>query len=322
MGEGGSHQAADVDLAGAVGPLAGEQSLLLDEGQGGVDRGPVRLLDHRGRVRVAQRPQHRDALDGGEGEVVAGHRLGLGPRVLGDGGGQLASVSRLPAVFGSEDLPRHGGADLGPLRCRDRPVTWQAGGLVEGRHPLGGLDPERAHIVLVDLVRDAQPGRGPVLRLGGRGHPGATDPQVELPGPLVGQRVMPGAEEARHVLGRDDIAGLQAVDPGHPGADPGSGGLALLGVVARQPGVALLRGVVRGHLAGQVVIPRSGGELVQTHGHGHQGHSGAARRSLADRLDRCSFCSRGRECTRSVALRLLRLGGWYGGSSARVAAPR
>jgi len=44
-----------------------------------------------------------------------------------------------------------------------------------------------------------------------------------------------------------------------------TGGLALLGVVGRQPGVALFSGVHCRHLPSQVLIPVPGGDLVQTH---------------------------------------------------------
>jgi len=53
---------------------------------------------------------------------------------------------------------------------------------------------------------------------------GATDPQVGFAGPLACQRVLPGAEEALQVIGRDDATGVQSVDPGHARADPGAGG--------------------------------------------------------------------------------------------------
>ena len=76
---------------------------------------------------------------------------------------------------------------------------------------------------------------------------------------------MAGAEQGLHLLGGHQVAGVQTVDAGHPGADPHARGLALLGVVGRQPGVALLGGVHRSDLPGQVVVPGPGGELVQTH---------------------------------------------------------
>ena len=40
------------------------------------DRSLVRPLDLRRDVRVGDRPQRRHRLDRGEGQVVAGHRLG------------------------------------------------------------------------------------------------------------------------------------------------------------------------------------------------------------------------------------------------------
>ena len=71
------NQALDVDLAYAVGAPAGEQCLGLDEADRVLDRGLVGPLDHRGGLRVGDRPEHRDALDRGEGQVVAGDGVGL-----------------------------------------------------------------------------------------------------------------------------------------------------------------------------------------------------------------------------------------------------
>ena len=76
---------------------------------------------------------------------------------------------------------------------------------------------------------------------------------------------MAGAEQEPHLLGGDRVAGVQALDASHPGADPHARGLALLRVVGRQPRVALLGGVHRSHLPGQVLVPVPGGQLVQTH---------------------------------------------------------
>ena len=63
------------------------------------------------------------------------------------------------------------------------------------------------------------------------------------------------------------VAGLQAVDPNEPGADPAPGRLALRRVVVGQGSGALLRRVERGDLPGQVLVPRPRRELVERHGH-------------------------------------------------------
>jgi len=76
---------------------------------------------------------------------------------------------------------------------------------------------------------------------------------------------VPRAEQGVHLLSGDGVAGGEAVDPGQAGPDPLAGGLAAFGVVARQTDVALLRGVQRRDLPGQVVIPRPGRQLVHAH---------------------------------------------------------
>ena len=79
MGERGRHQAADVDLPDALRTGAGEQRLLLDEPQRIQDGGLMGLLDHGRDAGGGDGPQGRHALDGGEGEVVTGDRLGAWP---------------------------------------------------------------------------------------------------------------------------------------------------------------------------------------------------------------------------------------------------
>ena len=63
-----------------------------------------------------------DTLHRGEGQVIAGDRLGPRPGMLGDRGGQLPGILRLAAVLGGEESPCHLGADPGPIRSRHRPV--------------------------------------------------------------------------------------------------------------------------------------------------------------------------------------------------------
>ena len=98
----------------------------------------------------SDRPQGRHGLHGGEGEVVAGDRLGPRPGVFGDLPGQLPRIHRLPAMLGGEELPRHLGADPGPVRRRHRPIPGQTGRLVDGGDPFRDLDPKRAHITVED----------------------------------------------------------------------------------------------------------------------------------------------------------------------------
>src|SRR4051794_36083058 len=84
------------------------------------------------------------------------------------------------------------------------------------------------------------------------------------------------AEQVAHLLGGQEVAVLDAVDPDHPGADPTAGGLALRLVVVGQPGAAEFGRIGGGDLAGQVFVPRPGRELLQRHRHTPQGRSRAA----------------------------------------------
>ena len=78
-----------------------------------------------------------------------------------------------------------------------------------------------------------------------------------------------GAEQSPHLLRRHRIPSIQAVDAGQAGADPRSRTLSPFGVVGGQPDMALLGGIQRRYLPGQVVIPRPGAELVDAHRHTH-----------------------------------------------------
>ena len=103
----------------------------------------VGLLDQGGGCGIGQRPQRRDALDRGEGEVEAGHSGGLLPGVLGD----VAASSRASVGSRPCSAVKNSRATSVRIRARsvgrDRPVAGEAGGLVEGRQPSGDLDPER-----------------------------------------------------------------------------------------------------------------------------------------------------------------------------------
>jgi hypothetical protein len=78
-----------------------------------------------------------------------------------------------------------------------------------------------------------------------------------------------GAEQSPHLVRGDRIPGAQAINAGHPGADPCSRNLTSFGVVGGQPCVALLGGIQRRDLPGEVVVPRPGAELVDAHRHNH-----------------------------------------------------
>ena len=77
------------------------------------------------------------------------------------------------------------------------------------------------------------------------------------------------SEERLHLLRGHRIADVHAVDARHARPDPPSEALTPFGVVGGQRDVALLGGVERRNLPCQVVVPRPGAELVDTHRHNH-----------------------------------------------------
>jgi len=85
-----------------------------------------------------------------------------------------------------------------------------------------------------------------------------------------------GPEQLLHLLGRDGTPGLDPVEPGQARTDPATGRLALGGVVVGQASGAILGGVERRDLAGEVLVPRARGELVKRHRHLPQGQKWAA----------------------------------------------
>jgi hypothetical protein len=210
--------------------------VLFEEPQSVPDGGLVGAFDDRCRRLVGDRPQRRHALHRGEGQVIAGDRLGPRTGVLGDRGGQLPGILRLASVLGGEELPRHLGADPGPIRHRYRPVTGHPGRLVQRGDPLRHLNPERRHIRLADLERRPQPSHRLVI-------PHGQIRPLQLPLPLLSQRVQPSPEQRPHLLGGHHITEAEAVDPGNPRAHPDPGSFPAFGVVGRQSEMALLGGV-------------------------------------------------------------------------------
>ena len=87
------------------------------------------------------------------------------------------------------------------------------------------------------------------------------------------------AEQGSHLLGGHRVAGGQAVDPVHAGADPHPWRLTPFGVVGRQPGVTFLGRIQGRDLPGQIVITGPGCELVEAHRHTHPKGVHAAGRS-------------------------------------------
>ena len=134
VGESGRHQAADVDLPDPVPSLPGEQRVALDEAQRILHGSLMRQFDLRGDLRVGDRPQRRHRLHRGEGQVIAGNRLGARTRLLSDSRGDLAGIHRIAAMLWlgrTPAPPRYGPAPEAPRRLtrpravRRPPVAWQ-----------------------------------------------------------------------------------------------------------------------------------------------------------------------------------------------------
>jgi hypothetical protein len=124
------------------------------------------------------------------------------------------------------------------------------------------FDPEWADLAGVNLKRCAQPPRCHDVC-------GGQVSGVELLQPLGGERMHAGAEQGPHLLRRDRIPSVEAVDAGQARADPSSRSLTAFGVVRGQPHMTLFGGIQRCDLPGQIVVPRPGAELVDTHRHIH-----------------------------------------------------
>ena len=135
---------------------------------------------------------------------------------------------------------------------------------VEGSDLLRHPDAELRGVVGIDPKRVAQPRGGLLLALA---EPGAGGGGAQL----LGQRVLACAEQVAHLLGGDLVALVEPVDARHPGPDPRARRLALGRVVRREAGVALLGRVLGCDLAGQVVVPAPGRQLVDRHGHTPEG---------------------------------------------------
>jgi hypothetical protein len=158
-------------------------------------------------------------------------------------------------MFGLKELPR--------LRPHVPPIgSKQVARSGNGSESSGDLDLESIGGGAHNFERRPEPSRGAYLIIAEVG-------VGQLLQSVSGQRMHPGAEAGQHLLRGHRIAGLQAINPDHARADPRPRRFAALVVVGGQAGMTLGGGVEGRHLPGQVVVPRAGGELVDTHGHSH-----------------------------------------------------
>ena len=289
MRERGRDQAGDVDLADPVGSLPGVQGVLLEERQGVGDGLVVGQLDLRRDLRWGDRPQGADRLHRRERQVVPAHRRGPWAGQLRDGPGQLAGVARVPSMIRAEELRGNLGADPGSVLGINGIVARVPERGVVVLDPLGDLHLEGGRLRRVDLERHPQPSRRAVVPLG---QPRARQPLLAM----VGERVQTEPEQQPHLLRGDLVPDRQAVDPGHAGAHPPPRRLAPIGVVRRQRGTRPASTVMSGDLPGQVRVPATGRELVQTDGHTSQrireGPRGPTQRHpLPNRYRQCTGCA-------------------------------
>ena len=265
MGEHAGDQALALDLLEPSAAPAGEQDLLFEPLQGGLDRLVVRLFDLLGNVLVGQRPQGRDRLDRHEGQVVAGHRGGLLACRLRHERAAFPVIERGPAVLALEELVAQFAADPGPLLRRHCCLPVVAAIQVVGDVPLRSLLDELGLVARVD--REDPTELGGLLGLTQR-PAGVQRGVLEA----LGERVAALPEQVPHVLLGDLGAHLE-VERTESGTEPAARRLALLGVVVGQSGVPAVGGVVHGDLPSEVRVPVPGRQLVQTH-HVGRGNSG------------------------------------------------
>ena len=109
MSEGSRDETTHRHLTHSSSTDAGERNLALQPGDRVFDRCCMRRFDLAGDVGGSERPQHRDRLDRGESEVVAGDCLGELSGLDRQEPGQFPVVVRCPIVLVAEP----GGTDLG-----------------------------------------------------------------------------------------------------------------------------------------------------------------------------------------------------------------
>lgn len=122
MVEPGRNEPGDLVLTATGGPSARERGGLLQEGERLPDCGPVRREEGGTRVVVSHRPESRDGLRRGEGQVEPRDSCGRALGELDAGDGRYRGVAGFVGEVGGK-----GGDLLGdPLRRRGVPRVWAA----------------------------------------------------------------------------------------------------------------------------------------------------------------------------------------------------
>ena len=247
--------------------------MVLDEVDGVVHGPLVGLFDLLHHLSWRDRPQGGDGFDGGEGQVVSGDAGLLGAADSGEIAREFAIVGRVSAVLGTEHFPRQSGPELCPHLVGDGCVPSLAALNVVVTEPLCQLHTELGFLS-VDREQGTEFG-GLCCHFRRR-----TSFDVRLLD-LVGVGVPAFAEERFHLFGGDhrvrfDRPGCGVFErapcptcrqASQARSQPATGRLALGAVVVRERHVALVGGIHRGDLTGQVLVAGPGRELV--HGHRH-----------------------------------------------------
>jgi hypothetical protein len=171
----------------------------------------VGIADLLGHFTRCERPQRRDRLDRGEGEVVAGDRGGALPGGAGDEPGEFAWVLGWPSVL----LGEHPGADRGA----DRSPLVDGDGRVPGQVAVGVVGGELAGHLDLEVRRGGVHVEWPTERTGREGRIAGAGGGNDVGGEPIGVGMPAVSEERLHLRLGDVLAGGQA-EALEPGAHP------------------------------------------------------------------------------------------------------
>ena len=197
------HDAARLCLDDSPGALAGADGVGLHHVHDVIDRVVVSGLDLLAHAGIPQRPQNRDALGWGEGEVEAVHRLGLvGARDL-----PLDLLDARCALIGAQVSAQVGGERAHPVsgghvrgeRAPERLVGDRVGAVLDERAQLVGAHapPDVQVAVIIAQAVQAGPQPPPGGRARGRVVAGPVEVRARLLGGAIGDGLDQVVNDAR-----------------------------------------------------------------------------------------------------------------------------